>query len=280
LIHLLNAILDPPAGKRIASLQLLNPVNDKEDLDDELSILDIKARDEGGRLFNVEMQMIAYGPFRARVTYYWSKLHQSQMSEGMEYEELQPTVSICFVNTPLFADLPGHHRVFELRQRQHGTVFTDHLQVHILELAKFTLSSDQLAAPADTWLYFLCHGEELDTDALPMALQFPEIHRAMGEMTMLTKNPPDLERYEARLKMKRDISAALREADREGQKKGHAEGRTEGLKEGKIELIHTWQRLLGLQETPTEQLIVKSLEDLDSVARQLESCAIQERAGG
>ena len=63
LMSLLDAVLQPAAGQNIASIELLNPFNEKEALDDKLSILDIKARDQSGRQFNVEMQMLAYGAF-------------------------------------------------------------------------------------------------------------------------------------------------------------------------------------------------------------------------
>ena len=283
LIHLLNAILQFQPGSRIASLQILNPFHDKENLDDKLSVLDIKARDESGRLFNIEMQMLAYGPFRTRVLYYWAKLYQGQMLEGMQYEELHPAISICFVNTPLYPEVPAHHLVFELRERRHAMVFTDHLQVHILELAKFKLRGDQLAAPEDPWLYFLCHGDELDTEALPAALELPEIHKALGEMKMLTKDQLELERYESRLKMKRDMYAALKEAQTqgltEGLTEGRAEGRAEGQKEGKIERIHGWQRFLRQQPTPAEQLMIRSIEELEAMAQSLERDAANLRVG-
>ena len=49
LIHLLHAVLQPPSQQQITALELLNPFNDKDALDDKLSILDIKARDASGR---------------------------------------------------------------------------------------------------------------------------------------------------------------------------------------------------------------------------------------
>lgn len=82
LISLLDAVLRPAAGQDIASLDLLNPFNDKEFPDDKSSVLDIKARDQSGRQFNVEMQMFAFGVFRQRALYYWSRLHQAQLKKG------------------------------------------------------------------------------------------------------------------------------------------------------------------------------------------------------
>jgi hypothetical protein len=48
LFSLLEAVLQPPPGRRLAQLDLLNPFNGKEALDAKVSILDIKA--QPGRL--------------------------------------------------------------------------------------------------------------------------------------------------------------------------------------------------------------------------------------
>lgn len=59
LMSLLDAVLQPEAGQTIESLELLNPFNDREALDEKLSILDIKARDQSGRQFNIEKYLAA-----------------------------------------------------------------------------------------------------------------------------------------------------------------------------------------------------------------------------
>ena len=56
-MSLIDAVLQPAPGHHVVHLDLLNPYSEKDSLDDKLTILDIKARDERGRLFNVEMQM-------------------------------------------------------------------------------------------------------------------------------------------------------------------------------------------------------------------------------
>lgn len=45
LIDVLNAVLNPAPGHLITDIELLNPYNLQERVDDKLSILDIKARD-------------------------------------------------------------------------------------------------------------------------------------------------------------------------------------------------------------------------------------------
>jgi predicted transposase/invertase (TIGR01784 family) len=269
LIHLLNAVLQGVSELLVATLQLLNPFNDKETLDDKESILDIKARDQQGRLFNVEMQVVAHRYFRQRVLYYLARLHQSQLQEKQDYHLVRPTLSICLVNTVLFHEVPAHHLVFELRERRRKLLFSNDLTVHILELPKFTKSAAELVKPLDVWLYFLRHGKELDTEALPPALDaVPEIHQAMRILQMISQNDLERERYEARLKWQRDVSSALTGAREEGQEQGRQEGRAEGEAVGRI---HAFERILRRPQTPTAQLLALPLEQLQRLAQQLEA---------
>ena len=67
LICLLNAVLKLPQGRQIHSVEILNPFNDKDNSDDKLTILDIKARDQLGRQYNIEMQMVAGTDFLPRI---------------------------------------------------------------------------------------------------------------------------------------------------------------------------------------------------------------------
>ena len=124
-IHLLNAVLEPPPAARVAALEILNPFNDKEALDDKLSVVDIKARDQSGRQFNVEMQLLAPPELPQRILYYWARLHQQQLHESEEYEQLRPTISICFVNRVLFPKVPAYHLNFRLLEPVHQLVFTE-----------------------------------------------------------------------------------------------------------------------------------------------------------
>jgi predicted transposase/invertase (TIGR01784 family) len=274
LIHLLNAVLQLPPGEQVASLELLNPFNDKDALDDKLSILDIKARDQRGRQFNVEMQMLPDPHFPKRVVYYLAKLHQSQLHEGDEYKALRPTVSISFVNKVRFPQVPDYHLRFCLLGVARRFAFTDDVAVHILELPKFTKSADQLTDPLDVWLYFLRHAETLDTAALPPALQVPEIQRAMGELIMVTQSDLERERYEARVKWQRDemsrLSSAREEALAEGRAEGLAEGRAEGRREEALKRVHFCERLLRRPPTPTQQLLALPPEELNRLVERLE----------
>jgi hypothetical protein len=63
------------------------------------------------------------------------------------------------------------------------------------------------------------------------------MRRAMGELQMIAQSDLDRERYEARLKLQRDISTALAEASDEGREQGLEQGLEQGRKEGQVEQI-------------------------------------------
>lgn len=50
--------------------------------EDKFSILDVKATDEQGKLYNIEMQIINQVYYCQRALYYWSKLYTSQLAQG------------------------------------------------------------------------------------------------------------------------------------------------------------------------------------------------------
>lgn len=96
---------------------------------------------------------------------------------------------------------PNYHLRFRLWETSHRFPFTDDLEFHLLELPKFTKSALELSSGLDSWLYFLRHMEQMDTGALPAALQQqPLVLRAVEELKMFAQNDVERERYEARRK--------------------------------------------------------------------------------
>jgi len=271
LIDVIDSVLNPPPGHHIRDIELLNPFNAKEALDDKLSILDIKARDQAGRQFNVEMQILAFRYYEKRILYYCAKLHQLQLHEGQDYLELKPTISISFLDHVLFPQVPDYHLRFWLLEASHHFAFSEDMEFHILELPKFTKAAAELESGLDIWLYFLRHAEKMDTEALPSTLKRrPLLLRAVEELKMLTQTDLERERYEARRKAQLDYNTGLKVARMEGQEEGRIQGE-------KIGIIHTFERLLNRPQTPVDQLTPLALEDLSRLADELQAQAMKQR---
>jgi predicted transposase/invertase (TIGR01784 family) len=268
LIDVIDNVLNPLPGHHIRDIELMNPFNPKEALDDKLSILDIKARDQSGRQLNLEMQMLASIAYDKRILYYWAKLHQQQLHQGADYLTLRPTISISFLNHVMFPNVPDYHLWFRLLERTHEFALSEDVEFHILELPKFKKSAAELATGLDFWLYFLRHAETMDTEALPTCLQQqPLVLRAVEELKMLSQSDVERERYEARRKAQLDYNTGMKGARLEGRQEGRLEGRVEGEKIGTIRLC---ERLLNRPQTPTEQLAGLSLEELTRLADDMQ----------
>jgi predicted transposase/invertase (TIGR01784 family) len=211
------------------------------------------------------MQMLAYPHYDKRILYYWARLHQQQLHEGRDYVELRPTISISFLDHVLFPDVPEYHLRFRLLEETAGFPFAEDIELHILELPKFAKSAAELITDLDIWLYFLRHAEKMETGALPVALKQPLVVRALEELHMLTQDEVERERYEARRKAQLDHNTLVRVAREEGWEKGHKEGH----KEGKIDVIRSCERLLNRPESPTDQLMALSLDELTRLTTEL-----------
>jgi predicted transposase/invertase (TIGR01784 family) len=80
LISLLNAILNLP--RRIASVTIQNPFNYQDFYEDKLSVLDIKAVDEAGAIYDIEMQIDAHLGLIQRLVFYGCELYSGQIRAG------------------------------------------------------------------------------------------------------------------------------------------------------------------------------------------------------
>jgi predicted transposase/invertase (TIGR01784 family) len=272
LTSMLQAVLRPPPAERLVHLELLNPFNDKDALDDKLSVVDVKARDKSGRQYTIEMQLLLQRGLAERILYYWARLYQSQLHEGQDYDQLQAAVSVVLLDDVLFRDEPDrYHWTFRLWDEGHRRLLTPHLAIHLLELPKFKWQAGEAGDALEQWLYFMRHAEALDTEKLPAALTLPEIRQALQELRTMNEIEQERERYEARLKAQRDARWFSRQpelARAEGLKEGLEKGRTEGEWVG---VVHLCQRLLGRPLTPADQLLALPPTELQRLAEQLES---------
>ena len=74
LVHFLNAIIGSDIAAPLTGVDILNPYNDKEFLEDKLSIVDVKARDNNGNLYQIEIQLVNFANLPERILYNWADI--------------------------------------------------------------------------------------------------------------------------------------------------------------------------------------------------------------
>ena len=262
-IHFLNSIL--VGQPRITQVEILNPFLGKEFDDDKLSILDIRATDEHGRLLNIEMQTSLPAGMAQRLTYYVSSLYVSQLGEGHQYLELCPAISICVLSQAMFATPPALHLDFRLRETSTNLALTDDLQIHLLQLNHLQVTVENVydASPAERWAYFLQNADKLTPAEIRRLFPDQEFSEAAGVLEMISRTPEQLMAYNARLKFQRDEVARILQARLEGRQEGEEIGEARGR-------IVILQELLGQRVWTAEEFAKCAAAQLNALADQLQ----------
>ena len=255
LASVLEAVLAGTEFGTITDLEIRNPFNDRNTANDKLSIVDVRARQKSGELFNVEMQLLPFKEPPKRLLYYWSVSYAEQLDKGKSYPELKPTILICFADHVVFPGRTDWHTRFRIVDGE-GRVLCPDLEIHILELPKFPADPKMVVTPLEQWLFFLRKAEEIDSDHVPPCLTLPAIHKAIEELHMISLSEADHELYLDRRKFWLD------------EQSRREEGFLSGVAVGRIQSL---QSQLGLEETPVKELDALAMDDLRRLEAELKA---------
>jgi predicted transposase/invertase (TIGR01784 family) len=206
------------------------------------------------------MQLTTFEGLVQRIVFYGCELYAGQLKAGDDYENLRPVYSICLLNGMLWPDTPLVHHAFRLADAASGRVLQGTLEIHTLELGKYTLREADLAADdmLACWLYWLLHAHEYEPAALLKLLPQNEIRQATETLARIAQISEDKAMYDAREKAIRDRNWELNAAFRQGKR------------EGKIELIRTLQGILCAPVSEEQDLRAMTLEELEAMTGSLQ----------
>ncbi len=231
LISFINAVLEDSGFRKVVTVELKNPFNIREYIIDKESILDIKATDDQGRIFDIEMQTQGESHFRNRSLYYWARNYSAQLEDGHIWTELKPVICINILDFILFEESTHYHSCFSLKESRTGSNYSDHMFIHFLELKKVTIEekSDKLRK----WLFFLKNEGTGDNKLSEIIENDTDIKKAHKRYVKFTHDEMLRDLYEAKIKGKRDNATMLHIGLAKAREKGLAEGRSKGLDEGR-----------------------------------------------
>ena len=148
-----------------------------------------------------------------------------------------------------------YHNVFHITEKETGLMYFKDLELHTIELKKFTKHSrenlkDLIAKvknSLDIWLAFLTRHDLLNKDNLPSVLDNPALKKALNVLDIMNFKPDEREAYEEHLKWLRIEANTLKKYE----SKGFSEGKAQGIEEGKAQGIEEG-KVLGVQERNAE----------------------------
>ena len=220
LISLINAIVSDE--EQVVEVELKNPYNLADYRADKISILDIKAKAENGRWFNVEMQIREDNNFDKRAIYYWAKLVTEQLGEGMMYKELKKTISISILDYDFVPDSEEVHSCYKIINTATGKDdrLHDVFELHYIELKKFKKTYHEIQTALDRWSSFLTTAHQLDRDHTPKELASDKnIVKAIAAIDRMF-NEEERQVYEVRLKEYTDVASIIASGAEKNIEKG------------------------------------------------------------
>lgn len=268
-ISLLNALLPLDPHQEVTEIEYLpvelvpdNPLRKN-------SIVDVRCRDNQGRVFLVEMQMIWSPEFKQRVLFNASKAYVRQLDVGEQYELLQPVYSLNLVNDIFEPDLDGeYYHYYRLVHVEHTDKVIEGLHLIFVELPKFTPHNYSEKKMQVLWLRYLTEINERTREIPAEFLANPELKKAVNALEVSAFTDAQLAGYEKFWDIisveKTLISSAERKGRAEGVEKGLAEGMEKGLAEGHKEVARNLKKAdistaiiiqsTGLSEKEIEEL--------------------------
>jgi predicted transposase/invertase (TIGR01784 family) len=268
LISLLNAVLrfvDP-----VVSVEYLNPFGIKDFETDKLVCVDVKATDQRGRVFIVEIQIVVQSSFAKRAVFYACEAYTDQLRAGQGYGDLKATYSICLLMRNLWDDEQLHHQ-FRLVDRESGRVLEESIEIHTVELAKYNGNVNEVrnASVLEQWAYWIKNSSEHTVEELQELLPGLEFLRATGELNAIREITEEKQMYDAREKASLDIQSNLIDARQEvikiAEQRCEQRGEQRGEQLGKLMAsIQIYEGLLG--DLPSSESALKelSIEELES----------------
>ena len=240
------------------------------------SVLDIKAVDQNGVLYDIEMQIVGHGYYGKRALYYLAKLYTDQLEEGAGFVNLNRAIGIHLLDFDLFPDSRYVRQlVFKDRQTNEFYEAFSGMQLHFVEMAKFRKDWDDLDSDLDRWVSFFNEAKSLDPNSLPASLRAePAIVRAMGELRRMGLDPREREIYEAEVKETMVDAAELQYAEERGVERGIERGLHMGKEQILIDIISNRLGPVSADlERRLERLSPKKLSELGVALFDLHSYA-------
>ena len=227
--NIIAALLNLPSSE-VENTELMPTILRKESKDDKYGILDVRVRLKDGEQIDFEMQVEAFDCWANRSVYYLSKMYAGEIKEGEGYDCKCIHVSILAYDH--FRDDKECYRRIAFCDTKTGKLYTDLMEMHILELSKLPLEEKNETSLLQ-WMRFL--GGKTRKDFEEMAKKNSELEEAYDVLDKLSADEKKRLEYETRQRAIRDYNIGMLTAERRGIEAGRKIGRQEGREEGRQE---------------------------------------------
>lgn len=231
----LNNVLPLPSDGLIEMVEYLTSEQSPTIPTMKNTIVDVKCKDQNGRIFIVEMQLHWTDSFAKRLTFGVSKAYVQQLNKGENYDSLCPVYGLGIINATFDSGNEWYHHYKTINVKDNQKTL-EGLELVFIELPKFKPSTWEEKRIGVLWLRFLKEINE-KLQAVPEEFEaIPEIHKAMELSQESAFSRSELAAYDKYWDTVSVEKTLIHDANRAGKAEGKAEGRAEGEKQAKLEI--------------------------------------------
>ena len=273
-ISLLNALLPfKTKEEEIQSVEYLTPEMVPENPLRKFSIVDVRCKDQRGRQFIVEMQMVWSPEFMQRVMFNSAKAYVRQLDRNEDYHLLEPVYSLNLVNDVFLSDVEEYYHYYRMVHEKHTDKVIDGLHLVFVELPKFTPHTMNEKKMQVLWLRYLTEIDGYMETVPQELLDNPEINKAMEVVEESAFSPEQLLGYDKFWDIIRTETTLYNSGVRQGREEGEAIGLEKGREEGRAEGREEGMEL-GVLKGRKEGRLEGRAEGLRQTARNLKSMGL------
>jgi predicted transposase/invertase (TIGR01784 family) len=214
LISFLNAVLDFHGDQRIKEVTILNPYQLPKLKGGKVTIIDVKATDQLGRTYIVEMQVGDLDGFEKRVLFYSSKSYSDQIKRADFYRKLRPVIFIGILDFE-HTENKNYISRSQIRDVETGEQTIKDMEFTFVELPKFNKELHELKTLTEKWVYFIKNAENLEV--VPDNINDEGLKSAYEEANVQTWTQEELDAYEYAFMREEDEKARLDKAKKDGK---------------------------------------------------------------
>ncbi|MDX2282270.1 MAG: Rpn family recombination-promoting nuclease/putative transposase [Saprospiraceae bacterium] len=214
LISFLNAVLDFQGDQLIAQVTILNPYQLPKLKGGKVTIIDVKATDQVGRTYIIEMQVGDIDGFEKRVLFYSSKSYFDQIKRADFYRKLRPVIFIGILDFKHTENKKYISRS-QVRDIETGERTIKDMEFTFIELPKFKLELRELNTLLEKWVYFIKNADNLEV--VPENIQDEGLISAYEEANVQTWTQEELDAYEYAFMREEDDRARMDKAKKDGK---------------------------------------------------------------
>jgi predicted transposase/invertase (TIGR01784 family) len=262
LISFLNAVLYQDGSNRVVSVTVENPYLFPPVPQGKTSILDVKATDQDGRKFIVELQVADELGFDKRVQYYVARDYANQIERGDDYPKLRPTYLIGILDFD-FTQNPSYFSTHQTMDTETGENLLRDVKYFFIELKKFNKQEVELSHVLDKWIYFIKNAQNLDL--IPANVDDEGLRTAYRDADQQTWTKAERDAYDDFGIYLTGIAQRELLLMQQGEQKGMKEGIKEGMKEGELKKETTMIFAMHAAGLPIPQIAAISGRSEDEI---------------